>query len=227
MWAAHTDMWTYPDRYKEEFKQSTHAEFYRNAIDETKKVGIYLPEVMRNLAKINAETDDIFIKRDSTDIARTVCGRLLNYMYANMCYRFKGKEYAGEIRTVYMQTLRALADLLSHNSDFSMYDTLCDLQKTAPVNPKFEYTLKQNISNSYCRQYCTELIDSIFIPENDAVLYWFEGKMIEADERKLGEDAVNKFMDTPLKDLKRVSDRHLSEIMTEIADLAKSAVEML
>lgn len=77
-----------------------------------------------------------------------------------------------KIREKYFLLLSSLSELVHFNTDFSLYESLKELEKAAPVNPNFERTLKQNILNEYCRQCCSELIDFVFKDEAQLVFDW-------------------------------------------------------
>ena len=172
-----------------------------------------------------AETEDTFIRRDIIDIARTVCGRFLNYLLAKAFLRFGMPVETEEIRIVYQRLTALLSELLRHTKDFSVYETLLQLRETAPVNPDFERTLKENILNNYCRQYAAELIDGVFQKESEAVFDWLQKPYEQAELRRISADICSKFMQTPLSDMQKKAENSLPEalrrIVTEIEKTQK------
>jgi hypothetical protein len=97
-----------------------------------------------------------------------------------------------------------MSEVLSLNTDFSLYHSLKELEKAAPTNPDFEITLKRNISNDYCTQPCYELVNYIFKAEGEVVFNW----LLNADMDSVWnfEDEYNtiieRFMNTPLENMK-------------------------
>lgn len=214
---THYDLWTEPIngiKAKDEYTEH----FYKTAIGKAKSESDVLLQAIKELSDIIGETQEKFILRDSIDIVRTVCGRFLNYMFATVLYDFCSKDNIKIIRCRYMHLMSLLSDLLSFNDDFSVYSTFEVLKRTAPVNPCFEKTLKENISNDYCRQYCTELIDYVLKQKSENVFDWFEHPTeIEQLEHDIGGKGDALFKSTPLKDMKHKTDMTIGEVMGEIA----------
>jgi hypothetical protein len=124
---------------------------------------------------------DEFARRDCFDIARTICGRYITASLQLAQKRFalwrKGLAQAEDIRLTFgvvLELLDALACLLGLHADFSLYETLEKLKATAPVNPYFEQTLKNNASAPYCRSYIYENVRYLYIPETKLLFYWIE-----------------------------------------------------
>ena len=136
-------------------------EFLKNFAEEFKA----MPELLRKLAKIDYAASDAFLKRDIIDIARSVAGRLL---LGGLCRftveyeRFRrgdcSKEVLFKVVNIIDRLYTLLADLLEAHEDYSLNDSLKELQNAHECNPDFEYTLKGNAENSYCRSYIYELI---------------------------------------------------------------------
>ena len=202
-------------------------EYYEKAVKKAKQQIESLSEVLNSLAAINAETEDKFIRRDTIDIARTVCGRFLNYLLAKAFFRFGMPAETEEIRIVYQRLTALLSELLRHTKDFSVYETLLQLRETAPVNPDFERTLKENILNNYCRQYAVELIDSVFQKEGEAVFDWLQKPYEQAELRRISADICREFMQTPLSDMQKKAENSLPEVLRRIVTEIEKAQKIL
>jgi hypothetical protein len=185
--------------------------------------------VIKDLASYTELWNDAFFKRDAVDIVRTACGRFLNFLIASSLYD-EDTSSVIEKKTVYMNLHNALKKLLSANDDFSLYSTLEYLRKVAPVNPDFEKTLKQNIGNEYCRQYCYELMDSLFGKEAELLFDWLADGRNEEAVSALKQEKVrifDSFNSTPLSELKPEKPCNASEISLEIADILRQLGEIL
>lgn len=83
----------------------------------------------------------------------------------------------------------------------------------------FEITLKRNIYNSYCSQPAFELIAYIFRDEGVLVFDWLKqakkGSIPEFKEQM--SEITQRFMDTPLKDMRMDNESSASEIFLEAA----------
>lgn len=201
-WISHSDVWVKPydlcgltddERYAKQINMKV-----KDALGELPAV----IEVIEGLIRIG-RWGDSFFTRDAIDIIRTVLGRFLNLIISSALYENDAKKLRKK-RELYFKMHDILRDLLSINNDFSVYETLGTIQKTAPTNPRFEKTLKENIGNSYCRQYAYELIDTIFKREASIIFDWMErGKSaddiseMKAEKSKIFENYIN----TPLSTL--------------------------
>lgn len=219
MWLTHNDMWVKPlcaiDQYMA--KDANVFEFFKNAIPEAAKNIRELSHIIKQLADINERTTTAFIRRDSIDIVRTVCGRFLNYMLVTVIFGFCDNGKINKIREKYFALLSSLSELVRFNTDFSLYESLKELEKAAPVNPNFERTLKQNILNWYCRQCCSELIDFVFKDEAQLVFDWASSH-VDINILKRKSDAIcANFFDMPLLEMQRDVQNSLSCVMSEIS----------
>ena len=219
-WSTHSDIFTKPIWFLtvDEGKKTVAyvAAFYENTVQAAKKELDAIGRVMEGLSQIVSETDGAFIIRDTIDIARTVCGRFLNYLLAKSFFQF-GK--ACKIETAkehYRYLLTLLAELLRNGKDFSIYETLKGLSDTAPVNPDFERTLKENILNDYCCQYAVELIDGVFLKEGEAAFDFMNQPYETALLRKKSEEISASFMKTPLSQMQKAPDKSLGELLALI-----------
>lgn len=228
-WVTHSDIFTKPVYFVigSDSQQKPVLEYYEKAVKKAKQQIESLSEVLNSLAAINAETEDKFIRRDTIDIARTVCGRFLNYLLAKAFFRFGMPAETEEIRIVYQRLTALLSELLRHTKDFSVYETLLQLRETAPVNPDFERTLKENILNNYCRQYAVELIDSVFQKEGEAVFDWLQKPYEQAELRRISADICREFMQTPLSDMQKKAENSLPEVLRRIVTEIEKAQKIL
>lgn len=94
--------------------------------------------------------------------------------------------------------------------------------------------MKENVINGYCRQYCTELTDNVFIPEAKAVFahkrtcIQTSGKEADsADLDKLSEEITEKFMKKPLSEMRHIALNTIDEIMLAVSDTLESVVSVL
>lgn len=163
-WLSHSDLWVKP---LDALKLRKDARYEQQLALKLAALRKTLPGVT-DAAKIlasEAETwNDPFFRRDAIDILRTALGRGLNFLFAVALYE-KDAEKTEAIRTVYFTVFDALSALLSQSEDFSVAATLSTVRKTAPTNPDFEKTLKENIGCDYCRQYAYELMELLYRKE--------------------------------------------------------------
>jgi len=155
------------------------------------------PEVLAGLANVaGSGPEDLFLRRDALDMARTVANRAL--LSALICAAIdldgwrEGKTEAAVVRKraeLSRQLMDALADVLALSDEFSMHATLKRLERARPlagvapaVNPHSELTLKSNAENDYCRSHHYELVRHVYRPELDAFWEWALGR-IEAGDK--------------------------------------------
>ena len=194
--------------------------------------------LLRRFAELNIAKEDEFIRRDVFDLIRTVGSRGLSFLFDRLALAIQdwqtGKDNAAEVETRFDE-LRAghvlFADILAAWDEFSLYASLCDLQRKHRTNPKFEYTLKGNSENGYCRSYITELFTQIYIPELDVCReIWREagrsGKRVMDEEKNLNDPRFaavrDRFYETPLKSIApnaAAAMKKLSANLKKLADL--------
>ena len=119
---------------------------------------------------------------------------------------------------------------MGENDDFSLYSSLEELRAVSPVNPDFEKTLKQNIGNSYCRQFCYELMDTLFKKEAALLFDWnINGRNEEELPSLMNKktEIFESFMKTPLSQLKPEKQHNASKISLEIADVLEQIKDVL
>ena len=228
-WRSHNDMWVKP---LSSLKIANNPRFRRHNEFKTRRFKAELEgviEAIKALASSEEIWNNRFIKRDAIDIIRTALGRSLNLLLASAMYD-TDSELVSKKKDIYFRIHDTLKSLLSPSDDFSVYKTLLYIQSVAPTNPRFEKTLKQNISCSYCRQYALELMDSLFRKEATLVFDWMlDGK----DEDRVQElsDTADKihreFMETPLELLSRAPAADATEIARKASDCMKLLFEVL
>lgn len=217
-WCTHSDIFVKPTWFLRNYIKNTEvAKYYENTVKRAILEAEALAEAVNSLAKINDETDSLFTVRDSIDIVRTAAGRFLNYIMAKCTYGFGSKIDIKEAKKHYMALLALLAEVLHYNDDFSLYASLKRLSDAAVTNPDFEATLKNNILNEYCSQYCAELADSVFKYEAEKVFEWFDEPYEIGTLWKNAESIFESFKKTPLETMQREPSVTLSEAMRGIA----------
>ena len=178
-----------------------------------------MPALLKMLAKLDYSKMDEFTKRDVIDIARSCAGRCLHYGLYHLSGAFdKWRKNEGDKETVKRIlafvdfSYNILSDILAAHEDYSMNDTLKEMQTKHECNPDFEYTLKGNAENGYCRSYIYELVKPVYIPEfrivAEAILDAMKKDnkgVIDKNDKKYAAKAdkiVDKFYDTPLAKFK-------------------------
>ena len=102
---------------------------------------------------------------------------------------------------------RIFTDILASSREFSLYASIEDLKARHKTNPDFEFTLKGNAENNYCRSFITELFTGVYQPELEACRQCFADAVKEGRrEWKFAADPRikeirDKFYETPLRDL--------------------------
>ena len=174
-----------------------------------------MPALLKMLARLDYGKMDDFTRRDVIDIARSCAGRCLHYGLYHMSCAFdkwrKDEEKPETVKKIlaFIDTSYGiLADILAAHEDYSMNDTLKEMQTKHECNPNFEYTLKGNAENGYCRSYIYELVRSVYIPEFRIVAAALLDAMkkndrgpIKGSDKKYQDKAnkiVDKFYATPL-----------------------------
>lgn len=170
-WFAHNDLWsTFTVCLQDCWHDKRLPLYYAQKAERTKPMLADILSAMKQLAQV--DDNQAFVLRDTMDLVRTVLGRFMNYLIAASVARVRDKTFLKQAKAQYLKMLATMAELVSLNSDFSIYQTLLELQKTAPVNPDFEKTLKRNINNRYCAQPAYELITQVFVKEAVLAFDW-------------------------------------------------------
>ena len=177
-----------------------------------------------------------FIRRDITDIARTIIGRYAHvYLTAEAgqivaCRKGENKE-----REVYAlgdavkDLLRCLCNVLSTHEDFSLAATLREINKTEKVYEGFEETFKNNTSCLYCRQNVYETVKELFIPENEVVQRliregapdWTYGQELTDEFKRESERIFADFQCKPLDEIDKEPKGNLKEAVIQAATILK------
>jgi len=202
-----------------------------------------MPELFRTIAKVDFGKADNFVRRDLLDIIRSTAGRLHTGAYCRFTVDYnrwcRGEVAAAKvlkslqlIRELYTQLQR----VLGVSSDYSLYDSLCDLQSKYECNPDFEKTLKANAENAYCRSYIYELmplcIDEFYFIFAPFVMH------LETDDRtaidfktlpdiKAKHTAVqDKFYKTPLTVIDHAAyEQKLPETLEALAEISEVFIQ--
>ena len=183
--------------------------------------------VLRTLAELQA--DDNMVLRDIYDIARTVLGRYVDFAIRLAETAFLRKDsYMYAVMDAAEALMKSLRDLMASHTDYSLLDSLHHMQNTAPTNPNFEITLKNNAENGYCRAYIYENAAYLYVPEME-ILFSEVKKAFEASAaldrdcvmRKVQENR-ERFYRTPLADMKPASVPDWRKVLTDAADVIAS-----
>ena len=204
-WFAHQDMWSKLTSFlQNEFVRLENLMDYHSLkLEKTLTLTENIVSALNKLAENGRALENAFILRDSVDMTRTVLGRFLNYILIKALSALGNERRIRLLKERYMRLMDIMAEVLSLNDDFSIYQTKRYLERTAPTNPRFELTLKRNIYNYYCSQGAYELIATVFKPEGELAFDWFmtaDGKT-PPDFSKAMRKINEKFFDTSLEDM--------------------------
>ena len=197
-------------------------------------------EVLTHIARTDFATLDDFTRRDFLDMARTITARMLELGLARLGTLIdawtRSLIPADDLRTglARMRRLGVLfSDLLEASPEFSLNASLDQLRARHETNPDFEFTLKGNANNSYCRSFIYELARFCYEREF-AALADFTERRIAAGNRgawiglnneleALFSPLRDAFFEIPLRemapDLEKAVAR-LPETLLNLADLA-------
>ncbi len=209
------------------------ADYYRRNLQE---VVATAPDLLREIAEVDFAHAGEFVFRDALDIIRTISSRCMLVHFCNIVLGLRewcdGRGDAAELEALFerqrsCETL--LRDILAASDDYSLYVSLKDLQRKHETNPNFEYTLKGNAENGYCRTYITELFDGIYLPEYDVcVNYWrnnFKHGIREVDKTAVDKAILQckeAFYAKPLQELylsSEVAKAALADNLRKLAEL--------
>jgi hypothetical protein len=130
------------------------------------------PELLRRFAMLNLGREHEFVRRDVLDLCRTVISRVLCRTFSELIIAVgewkSGADNAASIDGMFALLLkqeRLFADILGTDREYSLYESLLELEAKHRTNPDFEYTLKGNAEDHYCRSFITELFVGLYIPE--------------------------------------------------------------
>jgi len=168
-WFVHQSMWVKLTIFLEQkpSPDSALVKYWNEKINETLPMMDDISKALITLSENKEAFSDEFVLRDTIDLVRTVLSRFLNYTIIKALESTGDEGRVNLLKNHYLKLMSILGDLLAHNNDFSVYETLKSLSEEAPVNPNFETTLKKNIWNTYCSQASYELVNHIFIAEGE------------------------------------------------------------
>ncbi len=230
-WYVHQDMWAKPLAVSAENIGTREAliDHYRSrAVNVRPTLGAAVA-ALKAVSSDKEAFADRFILRDAVDMARTVLGRLLNHVFIHAWAAQGDTAQVQRSADVYFEGLSILQRLLSVNDDFSVYQTLLQLQTAAPVNPEFERTLKRNIGNRYCSGYAYELVGYLIKDEAKVAFdLLLQGKTDNADDLNARFDEVRtRFENTPLSEMQPVDIPKPEEILLETAEFVERYADLI
>ncbi|MBQ6352831.1 MAG: hypothetical protein IJJ28_06155, partial [Lentisphaeria bacterium] len=143
------------------------AEYFR---DRLAPCAAAAPELLRDVARMKLDRAHEFVRRDVFDLLRTVGSRSLGYAFSRLMVALHdGDDAATEARFAELFDAEgAFTHILGADPASSLLASLRDLERKHRTNPKFEYTLKGNAENSYCRSFIPELFTGVYLPELEA-----------------------------------------------------------
>ena len=211
------------------------ANYYRRLLQ---PVVANAPALLREIAAIEFARAGEFVFRDALDIVRTIASRCMLAHFCDIILGLRewcdGRGDIGALEALFdrqrtCETL--LRDILAASDDYSLYVSLMDLQRKHETNPDFEYTLKGNAENSYCRSYITELFDGVYLPEYDVcVNYWRDNfkNGVRAIDRTAVDKAIQQCRDAfyakPLRELAIASDGAKEALADNLRKLAEAVL---
>ena len=191
------------------YKCSLYENERQNAVSTLKKL---LPVI---------DSSDPMVRRDAIDLARTVIDIYLNHIYTGALFD-RDKKHIAEFNAL----MTLLCRLLSQSDDFSLNYTMQKINGVRPVDPSFEYTLKQNIENRYCRQQCYELLNELVSKEAEALLVRLCDKgitdMTEEQFYEYFAPLREAFYNKKLADMRCTEKYDLKEVVSQAADVIAS-----
>ncbi len=217
--ATHRPAWYNPARLALIFKSELALSHFKYKNEKYKEQQSAASDLLLQLLPLT-DTKCAFVKRDITDIARTVLDLYMSAVFNKLCI---DKEGRGERADQFSALFDCLIDILETSDDFSLSYTMQHINKVHPVPPSFEVTLKNNIEDRYCRQHCFELFKYVVKPECDIVMNWFK-KPYDIDFNTAFCNVRDSFYKAPLDNMKRVAKK--DALKTAIARSAKIIAEL-
>lgn len=228
-WYIHLDLWTRfcvfansPESGREDLR-----EFFLYKADKSIHLSDNILTALRMLVENPKALKEPFILRDSIDIVRTVLGRFMNYIIVKALCSKGEKESLEILKAYYFEIINIMAELLSLNTDFSLYHSLKELESVTETNPNFEVTLKRNICNGYCSQSAYELVTQIFKNEGEVVF----DRLINADANSTCnfveeyKNILEKFMNTPLKNMQPNSIPKAEDVISKATNVMEKLLK--
>ena len=199
-------------------------------------------DMLERLSNLRLNGD--FVVRDVIDIARMVVSRACDCA----CSMFKlsleawrcgsadaklPKAHAAKV----LELLGFMLDILSASDEFSLNASLKTLQAKHETNPNFEFTLKGNAENHYCRTHIAELVSEIYIPEfralADCLLKRVSGddrqpfETLEKDLTDIHTSVSDAFYNKPLAEMKPDTEAAFAKLPQTIRKLKESIEELV
>lgn len=219
---SHTDIWTrltlflsLPDSNDPVLRK-----FFKKRLQKYSLVKGAAANSLLQLPHKISQSENPFVYRDTIDLVRTMLGRYMNLIIMTAVEHTEKTDYIMKLKAQYASLMEIMVRLLALSPDYSMLTTLNELRTSAPVNPDFEKTLKQNLCNSYCFQAAYEPARYIYNPEIeigfDYILSGCADKQLLIQRRKT---LLSEFWDKPLSEMQPES---LSSLETLIDSAAKA-----
>ena len=224
-WYAHQAFWTKITKFLyDRYANSDIRDYYFYKLALTVPLIDNMVSALELLASDSRALKEPFILRDSVDMTRTVLGRLMNFLIILALDSLENKERIQTLKDCYIRFMNIMSELLTLNTDFSLYHTLKSLEETAPTNPNFEKTLKRNIYNSYCVQPAYELVTHVFREEGEIAFAWLmTAKRGDAPDFVQQVGGIRRtFMETPLE---KMQPERVAEADKVILKAAKAVEE--
>lgn len=226
---THADLWTRPLRVVNRIMKENKEVFFKFHKQKAEKLFKTVNGAVSALKKLASEKDAFkngFILRDGVDLARTALGRILNTIFIKSFLCAEDREKTIELKNIYFEALDIMNELLSVNSDFSMYATYEYIKTVAPTNPDFEKTLKRNISNGYCSQPSYELSAFLLKNEAGAVFDWLINSKAENVDFMAEFDKIyTEFENLPLEKMQPSSVCEADEIILKTANFIENVIK--
>ena len=185
-------------------------DFFDSNVDKFLPLRNDMVEIVETSKKYLSSGDEL-LKRDCFDIIKTVLGRYLHYHLAlAKRYYAEGKASGNfdktfEILSDCRSLLKGLGEFLGTREEFTLSDSLKKLAEVHPIPDDFEYVLKDNAYNGYCRSYIFELFEDLFLKEYDmfignlsASVKTGEGIKVDLNIEK---GIFDSFLNKPLKEM--------------------------
>lgn len=227
---SHTDIWTRLTLFlsAQDSDNPVLRKFFKKRIMKYKAVkGIAADSLLKLPGSVTMESDPM-ICRDVIDLLRTMLGRYMN-LIVMIALEHKGSTaYLKQLKKQYEILMDIMVKALKLNPDFSMHNTLEALKRSAPVNPAFEKTLKQNLCNGYCLQAAYEPAKYLYQKEIDVGFSWL---MSESGDKTELANQRNKlleaFWNKPLSEMQTSDRSDLTELLTKAASSIQNTEDLI
>ncbi len=229
---AHLDLWTRLTVWLQKYYgDAALAEYYRRKLAAEQKVLPSTIKALEILSTLGPATSDRFVLRDTVDMVRTALGRYLNLVIVSVTFDISNKDYLRAAEPCYFELLAAIEEVLALNpGDFSIYQTLEEMRRVAPVNPRAETIIKHNIHNRYSAQPACELIKGIYVDEARLVFDWLKTAAPDTEKpdfEKQIAPLVDRFYDKPLAELQPDAPADPGTVIRRAIDAIRAAAKVL